>query len=298
MVLTETDCRAHFCWPPPAVVLSSPTGHYHRPRTGRISMMRYVLPAVLVMAVWGSTADAAVKTKVVTYTHDGTTLKGFLAWDDAVKGPRPGVLVVHEWWGLNDYARGRAEQLAKLGYVALAADMYGEGKVTEHPKEAGEMAAKVRANVKDWRKRAEEALDVLKAQPQCDKTRLAAIGYCFGGSTALQLAYSGADLKAVVTFHAALPAPKAEEAKRIKASILVYHGADDKFIPDQAIKSFRDALDKAGVKYEFVSYPDTVHSFTVPDADKHNIAGMKYNKSADEDSWKRMVALFAEKFKS
>ena len=176
--------------------------------------------------------------------------------------------------------------------------MYGEGKVTEHPKEAGEMATKVRANVQDWRKRAVTALDVLKAQPQCDKTKLAAIGYCFGGSTALQLAYSGADLKAVVTFHAALPAPTAPEAKQIKASILVCHGADDKFIPDQAIKSFRDALDKAGVKYEFVSYPDTVHSFTVPSADKHNIAGMKYNKSADEDSWKRMVALFAEKFKS
>jgi dienelactone hydrolase len=138
----------------------------------------------------------------------------------------------------------------------------------------------------------------LKAQPQCDKTKLAAIGYCFGGSTALQLAYSGADLKAVATFHAALPAPTAAEAKQIKATILVCHGADDKFIPDQAIKAFRDALDKAGVKYEFVSYPGAVHSFTVPGADKHNNPGMKYNKSADQDSWKRMVALFEEKLKS
>src|SRR5207245_5083280 len=141
-----------------------------------------------------------------------------------------------------------AEQVAKLGYVAFAADNYSEGKVTEHPKEAGELAAKVRANVQDWRKRAAAALDVLKKQPQCDKARLAAIGYCFGGSTALQLAYSGADLKAVITFHAALPAPRAEEAKQIQATILVCHGADDKFIPDQAIKSFRDALDQAGVK--------------------------------------------------
>jgi dienelactone hydrolase len=156
----------------------------------------------------------------------------------------------------------------------------------------------VRANVEDWRKRAAEALDVLAAQPQCDKTKLAAIGYCFGGSTALQLAYSGADLKAVVTFHAALPAPKAEEAKQIKAAILVCHGADDKFIPEQAIKAFRDSLDQAGVKYEFVSYAGAVHSFTVPGADKLNIAGMKYNKAADEDSWKRMVALLATKFKS
>jgi dienelactone hydrolase len=245
-----------------------------------------------------SSASAALQTKKIPYKHGELQCEGYLAWDDAVKGARPGVLVVHEWWGLNDYARGRAEQLAKLGYVAFAADMYGEGKVTEHPKEAGEMATKVRSNVQDWRKRAATALDVLAAQPQCDKTKLAAIGYCFGGSTALQLAYSGADLKAVATFHAALPAPKAEEAKQIKATILVCHGADDKFIPDEAIKSFRDALDKAGVKYEFKSYPDTVHSFTVPGADKHNIAGMKYNKAADEDSWKRMVELLAAKLKS
>ena len=242
-------------------------------------------------------AQADVQTKKIAYKHGDLECQGYLAWDDAVPGPRPGVLVVHEWWGLNDYARGRAEQLAKLGYVAFAADMYGEGKVTDHPKVAGEMAAKVRANIQDWRKRAATALDVLTAQPQCDKTKLAAIGYCFGGSTALQLAYSGANLKAVVTFHAALPAPTPEEAKQIKAAILVCHGADDKFIPDQAIKSFRDALDKAGVKYEFVSYPDTVHSFTVPDADKHHIAGMKYNKSADEDSWKRLVALLADELR-
>ena len=242
-------------------------------------------------------APGAVQTKKIAYRHGDLECQGFLAWDDAAKEPRPGVLVLHEWWGLNDYARGRAEQLAKLGYVAFAADMYGGGKVTEHPQEAGDMANKVRANVQDWRRRAETALGVLASQPQCDKTRLAAIGYCFGGSTALQLAYAGADLKAVATFHAALPAPQPEDAKRIRATILVCHGADDKFIPDQAIKSFRQGLDAAGVKYEFVSYPDTVHSFTVPDAGKHNIAGMKYNKSADEDSWKRLVALLADKFK-
>jgi dienelactone hydrolase len=212
-----------------------------------------------------------------------------------VKGPRPGVLVVHEWWGLNDYARGRAEQLAKLGYIAFAADMYGEGKTAAHPKEAGEMASKVRANVQDWRKRAAEALEVLKSQPQCDPTKLAAIGYCFGGSTALQLAYSGADLKAVATFHAALPAPTEAEAKRIKATLLICNGADDSFIPAAAIKAFREALDKANVKYEFVSYPGARHSFTVADADKHGNPGMKYDKAADEDSWKRMLALLADK---
>jgi dienelactone hydrolase len=260
-------------------------------------MFRIIVVGIAWLMLVGS-APAELQTKKVEYKVGDLTCQGYLAWDDAVKGPRPGVLVVHEWWGLNDYARGRAEQLAKLGYVAFAADMYGEGKVTEHPKEAGEMATKVRANVEEWRKRAAAALDVLKAQPQCDKTKLAAIGYCFGGSTALQLAYSGADLKAVATFHAALPAPKPDEAKQIKATILVCHGADDKFIPEEAIKSFRDALDKAGVKYEFKSYPDTVHSFTVQGADKHNIAGMKYNKTADEDSWKRLTELLAAKLKS
>jgi dienelactone hydrolase len=206
------------------------------------------------------------------------------------------VLVVHEWWGLNDYARKRADELARAGYVAFAADMYGEGKHTEHPMEAGQMANKVRANIEDWRKRAVAALDVLKSQPQCDPTKTAAIGYCFGGSTALELAFSGADVKAVVSFHGALPTPSDADAKRIKAAILVCHGAEDSFIPEAAIKAFRGALDKGGAEYEFIAYPGVRHSFTVPDAGRHNIAGMKYDKEADEDSWKRMLALFAKKF--
>src|SRR5262245_8006487 len=164
-------------------------------------------------SVWAASVEAGVQTKKVTYKHGDLECHGYFAWDDAVQGPRPGVLVVHEWWGLNDYARSRAEQLAKLGYVAFAADMYGDGKTTEHPQEAGQMATKVRANVEDWRKRATAALEVLKRQPQCDKTKLAAIGYCFGGSTALQLAFSGSDIKAAVSFHGALPTPKPDEVK-------------------------------------------------------------------------------------
>lgn len=243
-----------------------------------------------------ATADADVQTRKLIYKHGDVECHGYLAWDDAAKGPRPGVLIVHEWWGLNDYARRRAEQLAKLGYVAFAADMYGSGKLTEHPKEAGEMASKVRVNVEHWRKRATAALETLKAQPQCDKSNLAAIGYCFGGSTALHLALSGAELKAVVSFHGALPAPTEAEVKQIKSAILVCHGAADTFIPEKAIAAFRGALDKGGAKYEFVAYPGVVHSFTVPDADARNLPGMKYDKAADEDSWKRMLALFKEKF--
>jgi dienelactone hydrolase len=157
------------------------------------------------------------------------------------------------------------------------------------------MAAQVRMNVDDWRKRAQAALDVLKSQPQCDAGKLAAIGYCFGGSTVLQLAYTGADLKAVVSCHGALPTATSDEANKVKAHVLICHGGADSFIPEDAIKSFRTALDKANVKYDFVAYPGVRHSFTVPDADSHGIEGLKYDKKADEDSWKRMQSLFKDK---
>lgn len=262
-------------------------------------MLRYsAMPlALIVVLLVVQFVQAAVQTKNIEYKDGNVTCKGMLAWDDAVKGPRPGVLVVHEFWGLNDYARKRAEQLAKLGYVAFAADMYGEGKVTEHPNEAGQMAGQVRANQAAWRARALAALDVLKSQPQCDKSKLAALGYCFGGSTALQLALAGTDLKAAASFHGALPELKEDDAKDVKATILICHGADDTFIPEKNIKAFRAALDRAKVKYDFIAYPGVVHSFTVPDADKRGMKGTKYDKAADEDSWKRLEKLLAEKLK-
>jgi dienelactone hydrolase len=252
-------------------------------------------------AVWlvgwsDNMASAAVQSKTVVYRDGAVECRGFLAWDDAVAGPRPGVLVVHEWWGLNEYARERARALAAQGYVAFAADMYGEGKTVTHPKDAGEMAGKVRANVATWRKRAQAALDVLKSQPECDPQRLAAIGYCFGGSTALQLAYSGAPLKAVATFHAALPTPTAEEAAQIQARVQIHHGADDAFIPAEAISAFRAALDQAKSSYEFFAYPGAVHSFTVKDAAAANVPGLKYDASADEKSWAALSELLASSF--
>src|SRR5262249_8165745 len=149
----------------------------------RPTMLRATFLAVIALAVSSGIAHAAVKTKVVEYKYNGTTLKGYLAWDDAVKGKRPGVLVVHEFWGLNDYARKRAEQIAELGYVAFAADMYGNGKTTEHPKEAGQMAGEVRKNLKTWEGRGLASLKVLQDHELVDSKRLAAIGYCFGGST-------------------------------------------------------------------------------------------------------------------
>ncbi len=257
-------------------------------------MLRSVIAMAAVILTAGVSRSAVV-TKVVDYEFDGVKLKGFVAYDDAVKEKRPGVLVVHEWWGLNDYAKDRCKKLAALGYVAFAPDMYGEGKTTEHPMDAKKMADLTRANAKVWRGRAEAGLKQLKAQPNVDGDKLAAIGYCFGGTTCLQLAYSGADLKAVATFHAAVtPVPTETDVKAVKGRVLICHGDADFFIKAEDIKSFRDVLDKTKTKYEFVRYKDVFHSFTVHSADKHNIKGMKYDKTADEDSWKRMLALFKE----
>ncbi len=255
--------------------------------------MRIVVGA-LVLAFGAGTAGAAVKTKEIDYEYGGTKLKGMLAYDDAAKGKQPGVIVFHEWWGLNDYAKKRAEQLAGLGYVAFAADMYGEGKVTEHPKDAGMMAQAVRKNVKVWQGRANAALKVLQSQPNVEGDKIAAIGYCFGGTTALVLAASGAPLQAVATFHAGLPPLTEEQAKMIKARLLINNGADDAFITKDAIDKFKATLDKGGVKYDFENYPGAVHSFTVKGAEKHEIANMAYNEAADKKSWQKMLALFKE----
>jgi dienelactone hydrolase len=250
-----------------------------------------LIAGVLMLAVAG-TASAAVKSKEIDYEADGTKLKGILYFDDASKGKDPGVIVFHEWWGLNDYAKMRAKQLAELGYVAFAADMYGEGKVTEHPQDANKMASEVRKNKQVWLDRAQAALKTLQAQPQVDPEKIAAIGYCFGGSTCLVLAESGAPLKAVATFHAALPAITADDAKKVKAHVLINNGADDTFVSKESIDKLKAAFDAAGVKYHFENYPGAVHSFTVKEADKHNIKGMAYNEAADTKSWQAMRDLF------
>jgi dienelactone hydrolase len=256
-------------------------------------MIREVIAMAIAVAGTGA-ASAAVITKTVEYDDHGTKLKGFLAYDDAGKEKRPGVLVFPEWWGLNNYAKTRAMQLAELGYVAFAADLYGDGKVidTAHPEDAMKSVTTLRQNQKEWRSRAEAAFKQLTAQPNVDAAKVAAIGYCFGGSTALQLAYTGADLKAVATFHAALPAPTPEEARAIKGRIAVATGGADKGITPQAVEAFSKAMDAAKVKCEVVSYPGVVHSFTSPDADKVGNPNMKYDPHADGDSWRRMKELF------
>lgn len=239
-----------------------------------------------------ATDNENIKTEEVRYQHGDLECHGYLAWDDSVEGPRPGVLVLHEWWGLNDYARERTRQLAELGYLAFAADIYGEGKTVDHPQDAGAMSGKVRENVADWRQRAVKALEVLKARPNCLPDQVAAIGYCFGGATALQLGYTGADLKSIATFHAALPTPSDAEAEAIKAEVLICHGADDTFVSEEAVNSLKEQLSEADVEFEFIAYPGARHSFTVPSADEHGLEGLKYDEAADRKSWEEMKQLF------
>ncbi len=258
--------------------------------------MRKTALALVVLATTAATAGASMKTETVTYKVGDTTCKGYLAYDDATKDRRPGVLVVHEFWGLNEYARKRAEQLAGMGYVAFACDMYGEGKVTEHPKEASEMAGAVRKNQEEWKARALAGLKVLQDNPFVDAKKVAALGYCFGGSTALKLAYSGADLAAVVSFHGALPVPTEDEAKAIKAKVLICQGALDTFIPEKTIAAVRDAFEKARVDYELIYLGGAVHSLTVPGAETKGQPGIAYNAAADRRSWAAMNALFHETF--
>lgn len=237
-----------------------------------------------------------VKLEKIEYQHNGKTYIGSIAYDVNLKGKRPGVLVVHEWWGLDNYARIRAQQLAELGYVAFACDMYGDGKLAAHPDDARKMSGEVRKNIADWQARGAAALKVLTEHELVDKTRLGAMGYCFGGTTSLQLAASGADLKAVVTFHAALPKFTEDDAKKIKAKVLICHGADDFFIPKESVEAFQTTLKGARVPMTFEAYPDAFHSFTVPGVDKRMIKGMAYNLAADTKSWASMKKHFEEAF--
>jgi dienelactone hydrolase len=244
----------------------------------------------------GPTAEAKVVGKNVAYEDAGVQLEGYLAYDDALTGRRPGVLVVHEFWGLNEYARGRAEQLAALGYVAFAVDMYGKGKVTKHPEEAGEWAKQVDSNVRTWQQRALAGLEVLKKEPRTDPGRIAAIGYCFGGSTVQQLAYSGADIKGVVSFHGSLLLPPAEQGSKVKAKLLICHGAADPYAKPGELEQYTVAMDKASLDWELIVYGGAKHSFTNPDADKVGMAALGYSKSADQRSWAAMKLFFKEIF--
>ena len=253
------------------------------------------LGAALALVGLGLTAvEARVVTQTVTYRQDGTVMRGFLACDDGLKGKRPGVLVVHEWWGLNDFARERALKLAGLGYVALAADMYGGGATTRDREEAGKLAGALLKNPELLRARAQAALQVLAADPRVDPKRLAAIGFCFGGSTVLELAYSGADLAGVVSFHGGLPRPQPGDLTRLKAKILVLHGADDPLVPAADLTAFEQAMRQAGADWQMVFFGGAVHAFTNPAAGDHKASGAAYDARAARRAFRYMQEFFRE----
>ena len=241
-----------------------------------------------------SAALAAVHGETINYKHGDVELEGYLSYDDASEAKRPGILVVHEWKGLGDYAKRRADELAALGYVAFAADMYGKDVRPQTHEEAGKQAGIYKSDRDLMRARIQAALDVLKTHPLADAKKIGAIGYCFGGTTVLELARSGADVKGVVSFHGALETPNPADAKNIKGKVLVCHGTDDPFVKPEEVAAFKKEMGDAGVDMRFESYPGAVHSFTVKEA--NNPPYMAYNEEADKKSWETMKAFFAEVF--
>ena len=238
---------------------------------------------------------AEVVTEEVSYRQGDTIMKGLLAYDNSIKKKRPGILVVHEWWGHNAYARQRAKMLAELGYTALAVDMYGDGKTAGHPKDAGKFSSAVSGNLPLARKRFESAMGVLKQHKSVQNDKLAAIGYCFGGGIVLQMARLGLDLDGVVSFHGSLATKSPAEKGQVKARIRVFNGAADSFVPADQIAAFKAEMSNAGVDYQLVNYPNALHSFTNRDADtyakKFNLP-LAYNEAADTDSWQQMKEFF------
>ena len=243
------------------------------------------------------TAEAAVKTRIVEYKQGDTLLEGYLAWDDAKSIKRPGVLVVHEWTGINNHIRQRTEMLATLGYVAFAADIYGKGIRPTAPSDAATTAGIYKNDRALMRARARAGLEELKKQKFVDPQRLAAIGFCFGGTSVLELARDGANLNGVVSFHGGLSTPTPQDAQNIKGKVLALHGADDPFVKADEVAAFQDEMRKAGVDWQFVSYGNAVHSFTNIAAGNDNSKGAAYNEKADKRSWQAMKDFFAEVFK-
>ena len=259
-------------------------------------MKRLLAGLATFLMVWSAgavgSAQSQVTGRTVKYSAGGVEMDGYLAYNQAVKGQRPGVLVVHEWWGLSDYARMRARMLAEMGYAALAVDMYGGDKVAAHPADAEKFSSALMKDFDAAKARFIAAMALLKKQSFVDPTKIAAIGYCFGGGIVLNMARQGVDLKGVASFHGNLSAVKPARPGEIKAKILVLNGAADKFTTPEQLEAFRKEMTEDGADFRIISYPGAMHSFTNPDADemarKFNMP-LGYNAEADKKSWEELT---------
>jgi dienelactone hydrolase len=259
-----------------------------------------LLGALLTLAMTGP-ALAAIKEEPVTYKDGETTMKGFVVYDDAKKGKRPGIIVVHEWWGITKHIHSEARRMASLGYTAFIADMYGDAKTADNPKDAGALSGAVRKNPAAMQSRFDAAMATLARHPTVEASKIGAMGFCFGGSVVLDMARVGVDLKGVAAFHAGLGAAGGQaEPGKVKAKILVQNGADDPFIKPESVEAFKKEMDAAKVDYHYVSYPGAVHAFTNPEATalgkKFNIP-IAYNVDADKKSMAEATNFFAGVFK-
>lgn len=250
---------------------------------------------ILTLALAAS-AQAAIQTKIIEYKEGDTILEGVIVFDDAVKTKRPGVLIVHQWMGLSAYEKKRAEMLAQLGYVAFCADIYGKGVRPTTVPEAGAQAGKYKADRTLLRARVNAGLAAFKSSELVDAERIAAIGYCFGGTTVIELARSGAELSGVVSFHGGLDSPKPEDGKKIKTKVLACHGADDPFVPAKDLNAFQDEMKSSGADWQLIQYGGAVHSFTDWGA-TGEMKGAQYNQRADKRSWEDMKQFLVELFK-
>lgn len=254
---------------------------------------------ILLLCCFSGAVQAEVQGEEVSYEADGVTLIGYLAYDDAIKGRRPGVLVVHEWWGQNEYARMRARMLAELGYTALAVDMYGDGQVVDNPKDAGELASDMNMNLPLEKVRFEAGMHFLRNQKTVDADEIAAFGYCFGGGVVLNMARIGEALRGVASFHGVLDTDHPAKPWKIRARIISFSGEADPMIGADKVAAFRKEMDGAGVKYQVVTYPGAKHAFTNPDADalgkKFNLP-IAYDAEADKDSWEQATMFLRDVF--
>ncbi len=259
--------------------------------------MKWLLSLFLLLPI---AAQAAVVGKTVEYVADGVKMKGYMAYDDAIKGKRPGVLVVHEWWGLNDYAKKRANMLAEAGYMALAMDMYGDGKTVDHPKDAGELSGSVIKNPALSRARFDAARKFLDVQPLVKRGQIAALGYCFGGAVVLNMARAGEPLKGVASFHGMLMTDTPAKPGAVKAKVRVFTGEADPMVPPAHIEAFKNEMTNAKADWQLVSYPGVKHSFTNPGADafgeKFGLP-LKYDAHADQSSWAHTLDFLKSVFK-